>query len=696
MTEGKRLLARRHNLVASRTSVRRRARSALVRAALGPAALLSLLSFVQLAAAQPESETGSAKPTAPLATAPKATPAVEQQPESGDEPAPPPEVEKPIEVVVHGERVEPAGTSLSRAEVRQLPGAFGDPFRAIEALPGVTPIASGVPFFYVRGAPPGNVGYFLDGVRVPYLYHIGLGPSVIHPAIVQRVNFYPGGYPARFGRYAGGIVAADVTEPRSDLHGEGNLRLFDVGAVVESGFADGRGTVLLGGRYSYTGTLLSLIVPEIKLEYRDYQARASYDLGPRDRVSVFSFGAYDLLGEPKDRGLDVLFASEFYRVDLRYDHFFSRDSSLRYAVTFGYDQTRLAEYRNGHDKMVGSRVEVVHRAGDGVMLRGGADLTVDAYGASNLEYEDPDSPDLARKNALFPERNDLALGGYVDVVFEPTPELELTPGVRLDLYGSVGAAVLAVDPRLAAVFHVSRAVRIIHAYGLVHQPPSFFGPIPGLTPGTLANGLQTSFQTSAGVEVDLPEDVTAGTTLFHNAFFNLTDTLAVSSGEFDLTSDRRTTGDAAGLELFVRRKFTRRLGGFLSYTLSRSSRSVGREKFPSAFDRTHVANAAVGYDLGRRWRAGTRVVFYTGTPKTYPSNGLIVPLRPRAPDRGPAFYRVDLRIEKRWPLAKSAWLSFVGEVMNATLSKETFASGTGADTTIGPVTIPSIGLEGGF
>lgn len=38
------------------------------------------------------------------------------------------------------------GIFISQAEVRQLPGAFGDPFRAIEALPGVTPIVSGLPF----------------------------------------------------------------------------------------------------------------------------------------------------------------------------------------------------------------------------------------------------------------------------------------------------------------------------------------------------------------------------------------------------------------------------------------------------------------------------------------------------------------------------------------------------------------------
>lgn len=43
------------------------------------------------------------------------------------------------------------------------------PSRRREAMPGVTPVASGVPYFFVRGAPPGNVGYFVDGVRVPLL-----------------------------------------------------------------------------------------------------------------------------------------------------------------------------------------------------------------------------------------------------------------------------------------------------------------------------------------------------------------------------------------------------------------------------------------------------------------------------------------------------------------------------------------------
>ena len=115
---------------------------------------------------------------------------------------------------MRGERPEPSRTAtLTRDEVREIPGAFGDPFRAIEALPGVTPIVSGLPFFFVRGAPPGNVGYFLDGIRVPLLFHVGVGPSVIHPGLIDRVDLYPGGYPARFGRFAGGIVSGETLEP---------------------------------------------------------------------------------------------------------------------------------------------------------------------------------------------------------------------------------------------------------------------------------------------------------------------------------------------------------------------------------------------------------------------------------------------------------------------------------------------------
>lgn len=613
-------------------------------------------------------------------------------------PARPASATPPEEVVVHGARGEPSRTaSLGRAEVRQLPGAFGDPFRAIDALPGVTPIASGVPFFFVRGAPPGNVGYFLDGVKVPYLFHVALGPSVVHPGIVERVDLYPGGYPASFGRFTGGIVSGELTQPRTDLHGEANLRLVDAGALAETGFANGRGTALVGGRFSYTAALVSLFATGVELAYRDYQARVSYDVTPRDRLVVTSFGAFDLLGQTTNDIRTILFATEFYRVDTRWEHTFSPETKARTSLTFGYDQSRVpAQPRNSQNLLGNVRTEVLHTLSQEARVRVGADALLERYTVDERPYSDPDDPVTKRFNALFPPRVDVQAGLRADLSLT-LGRLELIPGVRFDLFHSGDSTVTAIDPRVSTRTTLTDSVCVLSSFGLTHQPPSYLVPIPGLAVGNLRGGLQEAIQSSVGVEVELPLEVTASVSAFRNIFHNMSDTLGVSERDpFDLNyREPRSEGEAHGLELYVRRRLTKRLSGYVTYTLSRSTRTVDREVFVSAFDRTHVANAAIALDLGRGWRAGTRFTLYTGVPVIaqggVSGNALVAPPRSLRPERDPAFYRFDVRLEKKWTLSGSRWLSFVMEMMNVTLHKETLQG-----QEIGPVSIPSLGLEGGI
>jgi hypothetical protein len=603
------------------------------------------------------------------------------------------------EVKVTGTRpVAPGATSLGRAEVRQLPGAFGDPFRVLDALPGVTPIISGLPFFYVRGAPPGNIGYFLDGIKVPYLFHVGFGPSVIHPGMVDAVDLYPGGYPAEFGHFAGGIVSATATDPRPELHGEGNIRLFDAGALAETGFADGKGTALVGGRYSYTAAIVSLLAPDTRLDYRDFQARVTYDVTPNDRLTFFTFGAYDLVAQTANDIESVLFGGEFYRADLRWDHRFGRDTTVRVAATAGFDQTHIpGQPRNSQDTSGAARVILNHRLSDVAELRVGGDTLIENFTADIEPYSDPDDPTTQRFNALFPARVDTTTGVWGQLALKIGGIWELTPGLRTDLYTSGGDKAVGVDPRLGSRIAIRKNVHVIHALGIAHQPPSFLIPVPGLAIGHLSGGLQRAYQASGGVELELPQAITATLTAFDNVFGNMSDTLGVSRDPGDDASgfkEPRSLGSAIGAEVYVRRRLTQRIGGFLTYTLSRSTRSVGTEHFLSTFDRPHVANAALAFDLGRNWRAGTRFTIYTGTPIVPPGgNGLIAPPRSLSPERDPTFYRIDLRLEKRWYFnrPRNFWLSFVAEVMNATLHKEVLQG-----QTIGPVTIPSIGVEGGL
>jgi hypothetical protein len=342
--------------------------------------------------------------------------------------------------------------------------------------------------------------------------------------------------------------------------------------------------------------------------------------------------------------------------------------------------------RNVIDRSLGARIEVEHRLGEDVLLRGGGSAEVDAYSVTGQRYVDPDLPQVQQFERVFRPRTDHTTGLWLDFVYDVTPEIEVTPGVRADLYASGSALAFGVDPRLSARAVPTPGVRILSAAGLAHQRPSFVVPLPGVAP-VLGRGLQRSLQTSAGAELDLAEATAAGATLFYNAFFNATDAFTTVASDEDADLDLRTGGEAYGVELSLQRRLSMRLGGLLAYTLSRSVRRIGNREFVSGFDRTHVVNAALSYDLGRGWLAGGRILYYTGTP-VWESDSIGT----TSVDREPSFLRVDVRLEKRWRLGEETWIAFVAEFLNATLQKETWPGGE----RVGPVSIPSLGVEVGF
>lgn len=687
-------------------------------------------------------------------TRPKPPPPPEPEPEPQPEPPPPPapDPKKPPEpkkpeppkvqdVFVRGGKSSLTTTSgptdtLARAEVRQLPGAFGDPFRAIEIAPGLSPVITGLPYFYVRGAPPGNVGYYFDGVRVPYLFHFGLGPAVIHPGLIAKTDLYKGGYPAQFGRHAGGIVDATAMPPADRTHGEGLIRVIDAGALIEAPFANGRGSALASGRYSYTSALFTLLRADTTLDYRDYQTRVAYSLSDRDTVSLLGFGAYDLASQreqvdPSTIGITlppnanpnerreitrVLFASEFHRADLRWDHAFNAGGRMRVAGTVGYDRTRVEARRAAEDVMTGLRLDLVQPVSKAVVLRAGGDVIVDQYSGDALPRFADDDDVVDRQIEVFDDRTDFATGMRVDAVINPFPRVEVVPGARLDVYGSGGQRAMSVDPRLSARFEVTDKIRLIHAYGIAAQAPSTPVVLPAIAISRLRGGLQRAVQTSAGVEADLPSDFVGTAAVFHNAFYNLNDALGTAQVELiDIersdTLLEKSRGSAYGLELGIRRKITQRLTGLLAYTISRSDRTQGPRRFLSAYDRPHVVNAAASYDLGRGWRAGGRFVFYSGVPTVAGApefQGQIVAI---PPERTPPFFRLDVRLEKRWRIGERGYVSVVLEALNTTLSKEvtgyrcqsalalpgrSLPTPTCTERVVGPVTVPSLGVEGGF
>ena len=175
----------------------------------------------------------------------------------------------------------------------------------------------------------------------------------------------------------------------------------------------------------------------------------------------------------------------------------------------------------------------------------------------------------------------------------------------------------------------------------------------------------------------------------------------------------------------MRRALTERFTIWVSYTLSRSTRQA-HEGGPTApivwvasdYDRTHVGSAMAAYDLGRGFRAAARFYGYSGRP--YSSTYLGVPVPPYNDVRLPGFFRIDARIEKAWHFGGRRRVSLLLEGLNVTLNKEVDsvdcqpaamtagASYTGGplpkgaqldkctNDSLGPITVPSVGVEGEF
>jgi hypothetical protein len=548
----------------------------------------------------------------------------------------------------------------------------------------------------VRGAPPGNLGFLIDGVRVPLLFHAFLGPAVIHPRLIERIDLHAGGYPASFGKLAGGVISADLVEPAGEINGEWSVRLVDAGAFVDAPFAGGRGNAMIAGRYSYTALLVSWL-SDLTLEYWDYQALLSYDLSPRSRLSLFTFGAYDYAATPPDEdegetASDGQNAVSFHRVDLRYDHRYSESTRLRVAGTLGVDVTRGGQGRV-RDLMGAGRAELRSQLTPAVLLRTGASFNVDEY---DLELE-ANTENFLDVVELFPSRTDSVLSAHADVVALAARDVTLTPGIRVDRYASAGRTEIGVSPRLAASFRVNPSLSIEHALGIADQPPNFVPGVPGVAVAGLPGGLQRSVQTSAGVRVELPAAFSGSATLFQNSYFGLTDPFSQNQ-DLELDADEariRSTGHAVGLEVLLRRRLTQGFGATISYALSRSTRSHGRIHTLSGYDRPHVLNVGASYDLGRRWLASARSVFYSGVPGARRLGEQRVFDRERARP----FFRVDLRLEKRFVSSPTSWWGVVLEVMNASLSREVLRRACEPeceDEVVGPIVLPSVGVTGQF
>jgi hypothetical protein len=592
------------------------------------------------------------------------------------------------ETVVVAPRGEPAVTVRGQ-ELTTTPGALGDPLRVIESLPGVAAVAWPAPIYAIRGSNPGNTGYFLDDVQIPMLFHLALGPSVVHPYFFDGIDFYPGGYPARYGRYVGGVVSAQTRAPAEDgWHAAADVRLFDAGAMGSSPWPDGHGGVAAAFRYSYTGALLSVLQNKLDLSYWDYQLRADRRLGDW-AFSLLVLGSSDHLSYDTASGFPREYFIRFHRGSLRATKSLG-GGTLALRLTASADES-TGPVVQGYPMSVKAfslmpRLSFERRSSH-------VDFEAGVDGQSQwltpvVGFTESNASDLGSKRTV------LLGGAYVSATLH-TGRLILTPGLRLDSYTISSVSKTDLGPRLAGRVRVGDETWLVVSGGHFSQAPSLALQVPGAENFGLSRyGLQTSWQGALGVVTQPSRTIHLEATGYVQRFV-LTDlrdpTLTVRdplAGDFLVRRD----GRSYGVELMLRRPESERLHGWISYTLSKSERVVGRGVIgPSDWDQRHILNTVAAYRLAN-YTLGARFHLNTGRPVLLQSS------QSAAFVRLPTFYQLDLRVERKIRF-DAFTLNVYAEVVNGSLRPTVLSEEQ--DPLTGKVSensyrivLPSLGIRG--
>ena len=600
------------------------------------------------------------------------------------------------ETKVTAPSAEAPHVELSADEARKTAGTSGDPIRVIASLPGVSQIVWPAALFAIRGANPGNTGFYLDGMRVPALFHLALGPSIIHPYLLEGVDFFPGGFPVAYGGAVAGIVAARTAPAPDDrVHASADVTLLDAGGIMTAPWDAGRGTVAVAARYSYTGALLSALSEDTVLRYGDYQLRADHPLAG-GQATVFAFGSLDDLGWANPGQTGQYASLQFHRLDLRWRAGVA-GGRLLVAMNGGADwaqSTLFSRPIKSRSVSAAPRLKYEHALGSAVDVQLGGDGVAQSF-VTEVPTFQPRASDLGRSRPAFTAALFAALALRVG-------RFVFAPGVRGELFAEEGTHRFAAEPRLDVTVRVAEPVTLKLSGGRFAQMPSLPVSVPGFESFGLADlGLQTSLGGSLGVEARLPHALSASVTGYAQQL-RVTDVRNIDLAMPDPAAPDflvSRAGRATGIELLVRRADQGRLFGWLAYTLSWSTRQDddgvwGR----SDWDQRHILNLVAGYRLRGGYSAGARFHYNTGRlAPIFGSAGQYQEL--------PAFYQLDLRVDRRFVFDRFV-LEVFADVANATATREVVQLSAAQDPVtgaMGPVDqasfrliLPTLGVHGEF
>ncbi len=657
--------------------------------------------------------------------------------------------------------------TLITEELRKAPGSRGDPLKVVQSLPGV--VSQGNRNF-VRGSGAGGNGVWVNRLPLNYLYHWGDvfgGVSTINPDLVKDFNIFLGGFPVEYGERLGGFFDIQLRAPKKDrLHQNYRLAINEAALLLE-GPVGATDSFYLAGRHSYLDALFTparinaltgadkdqritsiVSVPR----YYDAQALWRHEL-PRGNLDVQFFAAGDAL-EVLNRSSTKTDPDLAGQLNARVDY---KTAGLvwRQGWRPGWDTTMALSINNiREDQSIGAdadgqayfartdflratwQPELVWHRSENAHYTLGAEL---AYGRFPVDLYIGNEPSdsavdynltTATKYRLNKTIQAASYAPYIKYRRQWGERWTTTLGLRYTaIAGSGGIDMQGWSPRLSLEYALTPATQLIGSWGRYLQMPAEsqlldgFGN-PGLTFTEAEHrvvGVLHRFNVAWNLQVEA----------YHKPMRHLSVPITGAAPPDNYANVG--SGEAYGVDVLLKREYSGRRMGWLSYSYGRSRRTnaLTGESYRFSADQPQTLTLVWRQPLPgtlRRWDLGVKFQVHSGTPYTpvigrekwcRDTNGLcndpniaetdpLVFWRPVYADfnsaRLPTFYMMDLRVDR--PIRFDTWkMNFYVDMQNVTAAGNVLGYNYGenyqdydhpSEATGLPLLIPFIGIEARF
>lgn len=554
---------------------------------------------------------------------------------------------------------------VSQQTIRATPTLFGeaDIIKTLQLTPGVATGTEGIAGLYVRGGNGDDNLFLIDGNPVYQINHVGGLFSAFNAEAIRNMEFFKGGFPARYGGRLSSVVDVNTKEGNMrEYHGSATIGLISGNLSLEGPIIKDRTSFQIALRRTWLDVLTAPAIAIVnkkqkkngsrtraRYAFHDLNLKINHRFNDRSNLFVSLYNGNDVLkGGSTDfstssneipynndtdlslrwgnlmatAGWTYVFNNQLFGkvsgVFTRYrSNLTSSDKSERgEAGTEDYEQQFNESTSMTSITDIGLRTSFDYLPAANHHVRFGGDFMVHRF---RPEYNRIKASGTNMNNTTDISKvytDDLLFGKefslFAEDDWELSPVVRLNGGLRLSLFNVRQKTYTTVEPRLSARWLLADALSFKASYARMSQYVHLLSnsyvslPTDAWMPVTRKLKPLLSDQVSAGFYYTLNNTWNFSVEGYYKWMNNLLDFKdgysflpGTATWEDKIVSGK---GRSYGTEFMVRKE-TGRTTGWIGYTLSWADRRFSEinegMRFPSRHDNRHKLNIVVMHKLSQ-------------------------------------------------------------------------------------------------